>query len=152
RALGRRDRLAVDLDAIARADIDRRRVENLAVEGDAAGGDHLLGVAARGDAGARQTAGDALVLRRCVRSRLLALPPAGARRVAVTLGEGALFSVLAAERLALAVARGPGLVETRLIGARSVKTRPLGLWPVSAGLVAVAWRKRLARALGALAL
>ena len=56
--------LAVDRDAVGFGDVDRRRGQDLAVEGDAAGLDHRLGVAAGSDAGAGDGLGDALALGR----------------------------------------------------------------------------------------
>ena len=58
-ALDRRQRRAVDLDAIAGGDVERRAVDPRAVHPHTAVGDHPFGVAARGDAGARQPTGDA---------------------------------------------------------------------------------------------
>ena len=53
-------RLAIDEDPVAGADIERRTVDDLAVHLDAAGGDPFLRVAARAQAGARHDLGDAL--------------------------------------------------------------------------------------------
>ena len=55
-ALGSR----LDGDRIAAGHVQGRAFDHLAVYGYAAGGDHVLGIAARGHAGARQTLGDAL--------------------------------------------------------------------------------------------
>ena len=46
RALARRQRFAVDLDAVARGDVERGRADHRAVDGDAPGGDPRLGLAA----------------------------------------------------------------------------------------------------------
>ena len=51
---------AVDADAVARGDVERGRADHRAVDGDAPGGDPLLGLAARGEAGAGDHLGDAL--------------------------------------------------------------------------------------------
>ena len=60
RALARRQRLAVDGDDVVGGDVERRRIDDAAVDGDAALRDPFLGVAARGEAGARHHLGDAL--------------------------------------------------------------------------------------------
>src|SRR6266851_5671284 len=60
RALARRQRLAVDGDDIIGGDIERRRIDHAAVDGDAALHDPFLGVAARGKTRARHHLGDAL--------------------------------------------------------------------------------------------
>src|SRR6266851_10134948 len=59
-ALARRQRLAVDGDDIIGGDIERRRIDHAAVDGDAALHDPFLGVAARGKPSARHHLGDAL--------------------------------------------------------------------------------------------
>ena len=61
-ALAPRHRLAVDGDAVAAGDVHRRRGDRLAVDRDPAGGDPLLGVAARAQAGARHHLGDAVAM------------------------------------------------------------------------------------------
>ena len=55
-----RQRLAVDRDAVRRRDIERRRGDDRAIDGDAAGRDPGLGLAARRKPGARDHLGDAL--------------------------------------------------------------------------------------------
>ncbi len=60
RALARRQRLAVDGDHVIGGDVERRRIDHAAVDGDAALRDPFLGVAARGEAGAGHHLGDAL--------------------------------------------------------------------------------------------
>ena len=60
RALARRQRLAVDGDDIVGGDIERRRIDDAAVDGDAALRDPFLGIAARGKACPRHHLGDAL--------------------------------------------------------------------------------------------
>ena len=60
RALARRQRLAVDGDDVVGGDVERRRIDDAAVDGDAALHDPFLGIAARGEAGARHHLGDAL--------------------------------------------------------------------------------------------
>ena len=62
RALARRQRLAVDGDAVARLDVECGRMDHLAVDGDAAGGDPFLGLAARAKPGARDRSCDALAV------------------------------------------------------------------------------------------
>src|ERR1700716_3385261 len=59
-ALARRQRLAVDRDDIVGGDIERRRIDDAAVDRDAALHDPFLGVAARGETGPRHHLGDAL--------------------------------------------------------------------------------------------
>src|SRR5712691_709746 len=59
-ALARRQRLAVDRDDIVGGDIERRRIDDAAVDRDAALHDPFLGVAARGEACPRHHLGDAL--------------------------------------------------------------------------------------------
>src|ERR1700719_3655898 len=59
-ALARRQRLAVDRDDIVGGDIERRRIDDAAVDGDAALHDPFLGVAARGKPRPRHHLGDAL--------------------------------------------------------------------------------------------
>ena len=66
RALARRQRDAVDGDAVRRADIDGGRGQHAAVDGDAAVGDPAFGVAARAEAGAGDHLGDPLAGRRVV--------------------------------------------------------------------------------------
>src|SRR5690606_30004739 len=58
RALDGRDFLAVEFDAVMRTDIDRRSVQHLTVEPDAAGRDQFLGVATRGHASPCETPRD----------------------------------------------------------------------------------------------
>ena len=70
RALARRQRLAVDRNHVIGGDVERRRVDDAAVDGDAAGRHHFLGIAARGEPGAGQHLGDALAC--LLRLRLLA--------------------------------------------------------------------------------
>jgi len=57
------DRLSIQRHPVARAHVERRAVDDLAIHRHAAGNDHLLGVAARGDAYAGHQLGDALALR-----------------------------------------------------------------------------------------
>ena len=60
RAFALRQRLAVDADAVGRGHVARGRCDHRAVDRDAAGGDPLLRLAARGEAGAGDDLGDAL--------------------------------------------------------------------------------------------
>ncbi len=53
-----RQRLAVNADAVVRADIERRRVDHRAIDGDAARGNPVLRLAARGEPGAGDHLGD----------------------------------------------------------------------------------------------
>ena len=62
RALALRQCLTVDGDAVARRDVERRRRDQLAVDGDPAGGDPFLGLAARGEPRACDRAGNALAV------------------------------------------------------------------------------------------
>src|SRR5690606_13378170 len=96
RALDGRDFLAVEFDAVMRTDIDRRSVQHLAVEPDAAGRDQFLGVATRGHASPCETPRDtfARVNGFARFDCRLALPPARTRR-------GEILTL--AERLALAI-------------------------------------------------
>lgn len=55
-----RQGLAVEQHLILVADIERRAIDDLAVDADAAGGDEVLGVAARGNAGTRHALGQTL--------------------------------------------------------------------------------------------
>src|SRR6185437_9230013 len=59
-ALTRRQRLAVDRDHVIGGHIQRRRIDDPAVDGNTSLHDPLFGVAARGETGARQYLGDAL--------------------------------------------------------------------------------------------
>ncbi len=59
-ALGLPQRFAIDTDAIARGDVERRRGDHSAVDRDAPGRDPFLGLAARGEPGAGDDLGDAL--------------------------------------------------------------------------------------------
>ena len=59
RALARRQRFAVDADAVARRHVERGRADDRAVDRDAASGDPVLGLAAGSQAGARDRLGDA---------------------------------------------------------------------------------------------
>jgi hypothetical protein len=60
RALARRQHLAVDGDGIVSGDVERRRIDDAAVDGDAALRDPFLGIAPRGQASAGDHLGDAL--------------------------------------------------------------------------------------------
>ena len=53
---------AVDFDSVRRADIDRRRGQDRAIEHDPAGGDPLFRLTARTKPGPRQNLGDALAI------------------------------------------------------------------------------------------
>ncbi|GJE42820.1 hypothetical protein AEGHOMDF_1993 [Methylobacterium soli] len=71
--------LAIHRDDVVLRHVDGGRGENTAIEADAALGDHRLGIAARGDAGAGNRLGDALALMR-LRGSLVRLRRCGARR------------------------------------------------------------------------
>lgn len=94
RALDAADRHAIDFDLVVQRHVDDRRVENLAVQGDAAVEDHPLDVAARRHAGAGEYLGNALGLavtgrRACVRREFLTLGGANLLlRRSVRLGAG----------------------------------------------------------------
>src|SRR5262249_7679900 len=75
RTLARRQRLAVDQNDIVLGDVERRRVDDAAVDGDAALRDHLLGVAPRGQASARQHLRNALAGLLRLRIFLTTRPP-----------------------------------------------------------------------------
>src|SRR5579871_6712455 len=61
-ALARRQRLAIDGDAVMDGDIAGRRADYLAIDGDAPGRDPRLGFAARGESGARDRPRDAFAV------------------------------------------------------------------------------------------
>ena len=112
RALALRQRLAVDGDAVARGDVDCRRRDRLAVDGDPAGGDPVLGIAARAHAGARHHLGDAVAVARCVacgrRSGVLRTGPLGPVALSpVALGPAALRPVAVGPLALGSVAFGP---------------------------------------------
>ena len=65
RALALRQRPAIDGDAVVGRDVERGRGNHRAVDGDAAGGDPGLGLAARGKPGACDHLGDAFALSCC---------------------------------------------------------------------------------------
>jgi len=89
RALARRQRLAVDRNHIVAGDVERRRVDDAAVDGDAALRDPFLGIAARSEASPRHHLGNALA------GLLLWL---GARRPLVEVGRALAIGAAAAER------------------------------------------------------
>jgi hypothetical protein len=60
RTFARRQRLAVDGDGVVAGDVERGRIDDAAVDGDAALRDPFLGIAARGKTGAGHHLGDAL--------------------------------------------------------------------------------------------
>src|SRR3981081_2380084 len=162
RALARRQRLAVDGDDVVAGDIERRRIDDAAVDGDAALHDPFLGVAARGKTGARQHLGNALAgflfTRRTgsafleIRLALAVLAAAAERRpfgkhLAVVLVVAArpfgtrvaarmfLPGAAAFTRVALAIPARPVEFRTVLAGAilaRTVETGTVALWSVSA--------------------
>src|ERR1700688_4466334 len=138
-ALARRQRLAVDGDDVVAGDIERRRIDEAAVDGDAALHDPFLGVAARGQPRPRQHLGDALAgflfTRRPRRAplvgRALAIGATAAERR--TLGENlAVVLVVAARPVGIAARMllpgGAGFARTlelRTILARTRKPRTL---------------------------
>src|SRR6185437_9417401 len=71
RALARRQRLSIDSDHVIHGDVERRRIDEAAVDGDAPLRDDLLGVAARGEPCACQHFRDTLAgfLRLCFLAR-----------------------------------------------------------------------------------
>src|SRR6185437_5438483 len=107
RALARRQLLAVDGDHIIGGDVERRRIDEAAVDRDTALRNHFLGVAARSKAGARQNLGDALAsllrLRLRVRTvlevRTLAISTAAAE--SGTLGKNLAVILVVAARTVL---------------------------------------------------
>src|SRR4051812_28880995 len=88
RALALRQRLAVDGDDIIRGDVERRRIDHPAVDADAALRDHLLGVAARGEARTREHLGDTLAGLLRLDLFLAARPPLGIT-IALAIGAAA---------------------------------------------------------------
>src|SRR5581483_4905986 len=99
RALPRRQHRAVDRDHVVGGDVERRRIDDAAVDGDAALHDHLLGIPARSQPGACQHLGDPLAA--LLRFRLLA--------------RGALVDIALVE-VALALAILASAAERRTLG------------------------------------
>src|SRR6202790_3871387 len=129
-ALARRQRLAVDGNDVVGGDIERRRIDDAAVDADAALHDPFLGVAARGKASPRHHLGDALA----------GLLFARRARRAALVGRALAIGAAAAERRAFGQDLGIVLV---------VAARPLGIaiigWRVAARmLLPVVPRARLA--------
>ncbi len=120
---GPRTRLAIHQHLVGRGDVDDGRVEQLAVEGDAAFADHPLDVAARGDAGAGQHLGNALRLVVDGRGdgRIRSLRPGGLRTrgIAILRARFALLHVAAALGRVGALALAPAFT---LAGERLVAT------------------------------
>jgi hypothetical protein len=156
-ALARRQRLAVDGDDVVRGDVERRRIDDAAIDGDAALHDPFLGVAARGQAGARQHLGDALagfLLARRTGGALfrlrLALAVFAATAELPDVWRRTLLSSSLSRRgrspCCLACADAParscrphGTIELRTILARAVETRTVALWPVTARTLVAAF-------------
>ena len=156
RALARRQHLAIDGDGVVGGDVERRRVDDAAVDGDAALRDPFLGVAARGQAGTRDHFGDALAgfLRLWLRAWRALVKIRRALAVGATAAEGgtlcknlAVVLVLAARpiltrfaaRMLLPVGAALGAlarpVELRPILARTGKARTLFATAVVAGAI-----------------
>src|SRR6478672_280167 len=156
RALARRQRLAVDGDDVVGGDIERRRIDDAAVDRDAALHDPLLGIAARGQPRPRHHLGDALAgflfARRprwpALVRRALAIGAAAAERRAFCKDLAVVFVVtawtirVAAERSRLAarmllpsVAALARTLELRTILAGTIELRPLTKRPITLGAI-----------------
>src|SRR4051812_34090346 len=165
RALARRQHLAVDGDGVVGSDVERRRIDHPAVDGDAALRDPFLGITPRGEASAGNHLGDTLagfldarrLWRALVEFRLaLAIGAPAAERgafcknFAVVLILAAGTSAFAA-RMLLPVGAAcrslAGAVEFRAILARTRKARTL----LAAAVVARAIKTRLVEIAGAVA-
>src|SRR5262249_29941886 len=134
RALARRQILAVDRNDVVGGDVERRRIDDAAVHGDAALRYHLLGVAARGEPRPRQHLGDALAV--LLGLRLLALAPA--IEIALPLAIGAA----AAEGRTL----GKDLAVVLIVAARPVGEAIAAIPAVALAIPAVAVAIRVALA------
>src|SRR5882672_9692171 len=163
RALARRQRLAVDGDDIVGGDIERRRIDHAAVDGDAALHDPFLGVAARGQPCPRHDFRNALARFLFARrpgcpfleiGLALAILAAAAERR--TPGEDfALILIVAARPIGISV-KGlrlaarmllPGAalfartLEFRTVFTRTIEFRPLAKWAFPLGAILARTRK-----------
>src|SRR6185312_9658846 len=154
RAFARRQRLSIDHDHVVGGDVERRRVDDAAVDGDAALRDHLLGIAARGKARARQclcnaltgflrlyflargapveiglplAVGAAAAKGRTLREDLAVVLIVAARTIGETAFAARMAIVAAAAGLLIALEPGAaefGAIFTRVIVARTREARP----------------------------
>src|SRR6266851_2913635 len=151
-ALARRQRLAVDRDDIVGGDIERRRIDDAAVDRDPALYDPFLGVAARGETGPRHHLGDALAgflfargPRRTPLVRLaLAVFAAAAERRAFYEDLAVVF-VVAAGPVGRSI-RGLRIAARMLLPgtppfAWTIKLRPLTKRPITLGTILARARK-----------
>src|SRR5437899_1895797 len=162
RALAWRQRIAVDGDDVVGRDIERRRIDDAAVDRDAALHDPLFGIAARGEASPRHHLGDAfsrfLFARRPRRpalvGRAFTIGAATAERRAFCKDLAVVF-VVAARPIRVAVKRSrlaarmllPGVaafartLEFRTILAGTIELRPLAKRTVTLGTIIARARK-----------
>src|SRR6185312_15321667 len=163
-ALARRQWFAVDGDDIVGGDIERRRVDDTAVDGDAALHNPRLGVAARGQPRPRNHLGDALAgflfARRPRRTPFVGNPFAVSATAAEsrTLGEDpAVILIVAPRPIGMAVAARMLLpcraslgslsrtVEFQAILARAVEFARFAKWAIAAGTVLARMRETWTR-------
>src|SRR6185437_16122399 len=139
-ALARRQRLAVDGDDVIDGNVERGRVDDAAVDADAALHDPFLGIASRGKPGPRHHLGDALTgfldFGRTRRAALfvvaLAIGAAAAERRAFCKNLAVVF-ILAARTIGKAIRRSP-LVARMLLPGIAALARPIEFRTILAAL------------------
>ena len=141
RTLARRQFLAVDRNDVVRGDIQRRRIDDAAVHGDAALRHHLLGIATRSEPGAGEYLGDALA--GLLRLRCLAWRTPVEVRLPLAIGAAAAEGGTFRENLAVVLivaARAVGeTVGRTALAARMLLPVHAAFRPLAAGAIELAF-------------